>query len=223
MSDWILGGAWCSGLLFAFAATALLHRAGLPRTYARDLLHVGAGVWVVGWPWWSGPLVPLIIVWAALAATAALPLASPWIAPLRRVKDSLAGEGERWSGIVAYAGSFAALTTLALGFHLLPPAGLAAAALCAGDGLGGLIGRRFGRHRYAVPWSKAKTWEGTAAVAAFSVLGMVLMARFLAFPLPWAPLFGLGAVSAAAEALAPRASDNVVVPAAVFAASMIML
>jgi phytol kinase len=216
VNDWILGAAWTAVLLVGFAGVVLLHRAGLPRTYARDLLHVGAGVWVLGWPWWSGPLVPLLIVWTALVATAAVPVLSSRSPLLRRAHDSVAGEGERWTGIVAYVLSFAVLTTLALGFGHVHPGACAVAALCAGDGLGGLVGRRWGRHRFRVPWSKSKTWEGSLAVGVFATLGIALAEAVLSFPIRWTQAIVLGTGTALAEALAPRASDNVVVPAAVF-------
>jgi len=223
MNDWVRGGAWGAVLLFGIAAVTLLHRAGMPRTYARDLLHVGAGVWLVGWPSWTERTVPLGIVWGTFVATALVPILSSKLPAIRRVQDSVAGEGERWAGIVAYTGSFAALTTLALVFQVVAPAACAAAAMCAGDGLGGLIGRRFGRHRYALPWSKAKTWEGTAAVFVFSALGIALALRVLSLPLKGETVLILAAVSAVAEALAPRTSDNAVVPAAVVAAALLLV
>ena len=210
-------------LLVGFGAVVLLHRAGLPRTYARDLLHVGAGIWIVGWPWWRGALVPLLIVWLVCALTAALPLGMSRSRILQKAHDSVAGEGERWSGIVAYTFSFAVLTTLALGFHQVQPAAVSIATLCAGDGLGGLVGRRFGRLRYRLPWSKAKTWEGSAAVFLFSILGIAVAQYALSLPVRWGAALILGAVSAVAEALAPRASDNVVVPAGVFGAALLVL
>jgi len=222
MNDWLRGGAWSAVLLVGLGAVTFFHRAGMPRTYARDLLHVGAGVWVVGWPWWMGRTVPLLLVWGAFVATALVPIVSPRLGAIRRLHDSIAGEGERWAGIVAYTGSFAVLTTLALAFRFIPAAVSAAAAMCAGDGLGGLIGRRFGRHRYALPWSKAKTWEGSAAVLVFSALGIALVLHLLSLPLRWETVLILSAVSAVAEALAPRASDNAVVPAAVLAAGLLL-
>lgn len=222
MNDWARGGTWTVFLVCGVASVILLHQAGLSRTYARDLLHVGAGTWVLGWPGWTEATVPLILAGTVFVATMLVPLLSSRLPSLRRLHDSVAGEGERWAGIVAYAGSFAALTALALVAHLLPAAACAATALAAGDGLGGLIGRRFGRHRYALPWSKAKSWEGTAAVALFSAAGMALVLQVLHVPVDWRTVLLLGTVSAAAEALAPRASDNVLVPAAVFGAAVLL-
>jgi len=221
VSDGVLGVLWMIGLASGFAAVAFLHRIGLPRTYARDLLHVGAGVWIVGWPWWKGPQVALLVAWSTFAVVAAVPAIAPRIRWMGSAYDSVAGEGERWSGIVAYAASFAALTTLALAFHQVMAAASSAAALCAGDGLGGLVGRRLGRHPYKLPWSKSKTWEGTAAVALFSALGIAAALRLLSRPVDWGAIAVLGVTSAAAEALAPRAWDNLAVPAAVFAVALL--
>ena len=223
MSDGALGVLWTAGLGLGFAAVALLHRAGLPRTYARDLLHVGAGVWIAGWPWWKGPHVASLVAWGTFCVVAGVPFLAPRLRWIGKAHDSVAGGGEQWSGIVAYAGSFAVLTTLALAFHQVAPAGAAAAALCVGDGLGGLVGRRFGRFRYQLPWSKSKTWEGTAAVAVFSALGIGLALRLLARPAEWETIAVLGVIGAAAEALAPRAWDNVTVPAAVFGAALVLV
>jgi phytol kinase len=215
VNDIMRGAVWAGVLGFGLGAVVLLYRRGLPRTYARDVLHVAAGIWILGWPWWNGWVVPVVLSGALFAALAAVPLGRRHCALVRRVHDSVAGDGERWGGVVVYAGSFAVLTTFALAGKLAHPAVCGAAALCMGDGVGGLLGRRFGRHCFKVPWSKAKTWEGTVAVAAFSTLGILLMHAALSMPVRMGSAILLGLVSAAAEALAPRAWDNAWVPAAV--------
>src|SRR5260370_35446452 len=40
------------------AGCVQLRRWGVPTTYVRDLLHVGAGVWVLGWPFWHHWIPP---------------------------------------------------------------------------------------------------------------------------------------------------------------------
>ncbi len=222
MKDLLLAAGWAAALAGGWGGVVLLKGAGVPRTYARDILHVGAGVWVAGWPEWTGWPVPVLIAWTAAAALALLPFAASRVRFLRRVVESVSGEDERWTGILTYGGSFATLTTLALAAGFLLPAAFAAAALSLGDGLGGLVGRRFGRIRYRLPWSKAKTVEGTLAVAVFSAVGIVLATWAVSAPLRLIPSVVLGGVSATAEALAPRAWDNFWVPAAVFAAALMM-
>lgn len=220
MSDLAIASGWLAVLLAGFAAVILLRRLGLARTYARDVLHVGAGIWVAGWPLWSGWIVPVSFVVVAFSATALVPVLASRNPLLRRIHDSVAGEGERWAGLVAYAGAFAVLTALALAVGERGPAACAAGALCLGDGIGGLIGRKFGRHRFQVPWSKAKTWEGSIAVGIFSAAGIVLALAAIGAPLRAVPILTLSVLSAAVEALSPRAWDNALVPAAVFIAAL---
>ena len=220
MNDLLWAAGWAAVLAGGLGAVVLLKGLGMPRTYARDVLHVGAGVWVAGWPAWKGWVVPVGVAWTVFALLATLGVVTPRVRFLRRVVESVSGDDERWAGIVAYGGSFAALTTLALAGGYVLPAAFAAASLSLGDGLGGLVGRRFGRLRFRLPWSKSKTLEGTLAVAAFSALGVALAAWALSSPVGPGPVLLLGFVSATAEAVAPRAWDNVLVPAAVFAAAL---
>jgi hypothetical protein len=59
-------------------------------------------------------------------------------------------------------------------------------------------------------------------VTVFSTLGIALAQQLLGFPVRWERDLLLGVVAAVAEALAPRASDNLVVPAAVFAVALLL-
>ena len=208
-------GGWV-GLLAAAGAFCIgARRAGVSLTYLRDLVHVGAGLWVLGWPLWRSPLAPVGLGLAGAAATFAVPPLASRAAVLGRFRDSISDESERWSGVRLYGLSFAAGTVL--GFGVAPlPAGAALLALALGDGVGGLIGRRHGRHAFVAPGAKRKTMEGTAAVAIFSAAGIALaMLRFGA-PLLALPI-AAGAVAAAlAEAFAPEGTDNLFVPASVW-------
>lgn len=85
------------------------------------------------------------------------------------------------------------VVSLALAGILMVPV-LAMGALSIGDGLGGFIGGEFGKAGYRIPWAKRKTYLGSVAVA-------------------------LGALAASlVEAVSPRSSDNLLVPAVVFLA-----
>jgi dolichol kinase len=125
-------------LMTALASAVALARAGVPRTYVRDLIHVGAGSWVLAWPWFAGATAPIAITAAALA----LVLMGP-----RQLRDAISGDDERWGGVVLFVAAHAALTTVAFlepGDRKLAAAG-ALLALSLGDGIGGLVGRRSGR------------------------------------------------------------------------------
>lgn len=197
---------WALVLVGGGAFCALLFRWGVPRTYVRDLLHVGAGSWVFGWPLWSSPWLPAAIPVAALLLLLTL--------PLTRFREALSDEDERWSGILLYTASFAALTPLGV-FWAPFPAAAGLLALSLGDGIGGLVGRRFGRRRFQLPFAKPKSVEGTLAVFFASGIGILLAARWFDAELSVPALLAAALAAAAAEAMAPRTSDNLLVPGAV--------
>ena len=216
MTDAELSTLWLATLFGGLCVAGGLARLGLPRTHVRDLLHVGAGVWPLGWPFWRSPVAPIVIPVAALLALVAVPLLAPRLPWLARVQSAVSGEDERWSGLVVYAGSVAVLTPLGLLGAPFPAAG-ALLALALGDGLGGAVGLRLGGRGFSVPGAKAKTFAGSAAVAVFSALGVALAGHWFDARPGAGTVVAAGLLAAVAEALAPRASDNAVLPAAVFA------
>jgi dolichol kinase len=216
MSDLPLAGLWVAVLAAGLGVCLLARALGLAVTYVRDLLHVGTGLWVLGWPYWAAPAAPLWIVGGALVGVLAVPALAARVRPLGKLRDSVSDREERWSGIVLYVASYAALTALGLLGGAAFPAGSALLALSLGDGLGGAVGRAFGRHRFRMPWAKGKSLEGSAAVAVFAALGAWGLARWLGVEPGWWRLAGTGLVAAVAEAAAPRATDNLLVPGAVF-------
>ena len=214
MTDLGLALGWAGVLVVGLGGAVRLHRLGLARTYTRDLVHVGAGVWVLGWPWWRGTGAPIAIPVAAALATLLAPLSKS--GPVARLRGALAGGDERWTGIVLYTGSFAVFTTLAFADHSFP-AGAALLALALGDGIGGIIGRRFGKHFYAAPGGKRKSLEGSVVVAIGAAAGVAVASWALGAPVGPGMIAGAAIVAALAEAMAPRATDNAVVPVAVWA------
>jgi dolichol kinase len=216
MADTGLAALWVAILLAGLLAAAGLGYLGLSRTHVRDVLHIGAGVWPLGWPFWQGRAAPLAIVWGALLAMAGVPFLAQRFRLLSRLQAGVSSREEQWSGLVLYTLSMALLTTV--GFLWAPfPAAAALFALALGDGVGGAVGLAFGRRRFRAPGGKAKSLEGSLAVAVFSALGVALAARWFSVPVPPSTLLLTGVVAAVAEAVSPRATDNVVLPACVFA------
>jgi dolichol kinase len=215
MADAGLAALWVAILGAGVLAAAGLRLLGLARTHVRDVLHVGAGVWPLGWPFWHGTTAPLAIVWGACVAVAALPALAQHSRLLARLRDGVSSEEEKWSGLVLYTLAAAVLTTVGLLQAPFPAAG-ALLALALGDGLGGALGLAFGRHRFRAPGGKAKSLEGSLAVALFSALGVALAAAWFSVPVAWGVCGLAGLVAAVAEALSPRATDNLVLPACVF-------
>ncbi len=214
-TDLLRLGLWLGILAGGLGVCLLLHRRGLATTYVRDLLHIGAGIWVFGWTSWEDPLLPLALVAAVAAATALTPTLAGRLPALQRASRAFADGDERWTGLTAYTAAYAALTALGL---LTRPLPAMAAALCLswGDGLGGFAGRRWGRRRFQAPRAKAKSLEGSLVVALAGFGGVLVAAWWLgaALPLGWAAAAGV--VAAAVEALSPRSLDNLLVPAAVW-------
>jgi len=221
MSDLGWTATWAAVLVAGVLGCVAVRALGLASTYVRDLLHVGAGVWVVGWPWWHGRAVPVAIVAAVAVATALVPVIARRASLVARFERSVSGGDERWTGLVLYTLAYAALTWIGLGGDPFPAAaGLWA--LSFGDGLGGAVGRRFGHHHYRAPGGKRKSLEGTLAVFAAATAGVWLAAHRFDAGAGAATILALGAIAAAAEAAAPRGADNAIVPAAVFAAAWVI-
>ena len=216
MHDGLLVLGWA--LVFAGGLGFCLWLAGhgLPRTYVRDVLHVGAGVWPLGWGLWQSPWPPVAVALAGFGLLLAVPLLGRAVPAARSLERAVSGDGEAWLGLVLYALSAAVLTAVGLLGRSPFPAAAGLLALALGDGVGGLVGRLRGKHRYRVPWAKTKSLEGTLVVGAFAVVGTALAGVVFGVPVSTGRLLAAGVAAAVAEAMAPRATDNVAVPLAVW-------
>ena len=216
MNDGLRVLVWSAVFAGGLGACLWLAARGLPRTYVRDVLHVGAGVWPLGWGAWQSPWPPIAVASAGFLLLAAIPILARWSGPARNLERAVSGEGEAWSGLALYGLSAAGFTAVGLLGGSPFPAAAALFALALGDGIGGLVGRVWGRHRYRVPWAKAKSVEGSVAVACFAAVGTAIAAARFGVPLSPVLLLATGLAAAVAEAMAPRATDNVLVPLAVW-------
>jgi dolichol kinase len=210
---WLLA-LWLGVLIVGLGAVLLGHAHGWRTTSCRDVLHIGASVWLVGWPWWRSALVPMLVVTSAAATTALLPWLARRVSSLRRIERAVSDDDERWAGLTHYTLAFVFGTALALMAGRALVAGGALLALSWGDGVGGWFGKRYGRHRFAFPWAKPKTYEGSLAVALAALAGLIGWSHYLDVQLSWPVALGAAAVAATAEAAAPRGTDNLLVPAA---------
>ena len=216
MHDGLLVLLWSAVFAGGLGACLWLARRGLSRTYVRDVLHVGAGVWPLGWAAWESPWPPIGVATLGFALLLAVPLLGRRLGSARSLERAVSGEGEAWSGLVLYGFSAAALTAVGLLDRSPVPAAAGLLALALGDGLGGLVGRLWGRHRYRVPWAKTKSVEGTLVVAVFASLGAAIAGLWFGLPLSVGRVLGAGLAAAVAESVAPRATDNLLVPLAVW-------
>jgi dolichol kinase len=196
-----------AGVLGAGLGGAIaLARCGVPRTYVRDLVHVGTGVWVLGWPLWRSPVAPIAIT----AAAAAVALVGP-----RPLRQAISDDEEKWSGVAVYVVAYAIFTAVGFTDAAFPAAG-ALLALSLGDGIGGLVGRRFGKHHFRAPGGKKKSLEGSLAVCVMATIGVAIAARLFGAGASAAGILVAGVVAAIVEGAAPRGTDNALVPAGVW-------
>ena len=221
MSDVTIGVTWAAILGGAFAAAFVLRSFGVASTYIRDLLHIGAGIWVIGWPWWRGVAVPGAIVVEVAAGIACVPALARRVSIVDKLRRCVTSDDEHWGGLVLYTIAYAIFTVIGLA---LDPFAAAAAllALSLGDGIGGAIGRALGEHHYRAPGGKQKSFEGSFVVMVAATAGVLLASMLFATPVGLGTALVLGAVAALVEAFSPRGTDNLLIPAAVYIAAQLV-
>jgi len=113
-------------------------------------------------------------------------------------------------GLVYYCLAYTALAVLFYKTPIVVAAGMLP--LAYGDGLGAVIGQKFGKHPYKI--TDRKSLEGSAAVLVGAAVAA--FAGFAFYGMPWPEAAGkacaIGLVATAAEALAPHGLDNLAIP-----------
>jgi phytol kinase len=143
----------------------------------------------------------------------------------RSVRSALADaciNGHRF-GLVYYAISWTLLAFLLFDHRLI--ASIAIVAMAYGDGMGGLIGKRYGRRRLLGP----KTLEGTLSVMVFTSIAILMVITFYGLipMLGWFPAHDIpfttallvalltGAYVSIVELITPGEFDNLIIPLSV--------
>jgi len=183
---------------------------------ARKLVHILTGGIIFFW--WSFDSRLIMSGLAALPFVPLLLLATPK-SPVRFLRRSILGarssEGHSY-GLVMYAISWTVIAYLLFGD--LVAASIAIAAMSFGDGMGELVGKRFGRLRYM----PHRTLEGSLAIFFATALSIIIINWFyfgvvgytegtapeLLFPFALA----VAGFVALLEAVTPGSVDNLVVP-----------
>jgi dolichol kinase len=219
-TGFLCASALMVGLVEALKALAVT---GLyPSTLTRKLLHIAAGpVFLLTWPWfgstestkWWASAVPLTM-------TAKFALTGLGVIRQESEVQLMSRTGQKEDllrGPLLYGLVFTVATFL--GFRTITAAG-SLAALCAGDGMADIIGRRYGE-THKLPWSPRKSWAGSAAFVTSAFAASFAFA-LLFHEWGWAgsatpselvlPLLAASVASAAAESLPMPDIDNVVAP-----------
>lgn len=228
-------GFLCSSAVMVGLVEALkaLATTGLyPSTFTRKLLHIAAGpVFMLTWPWFGSTEATKL--WASavpLTMTAKFALTGLGVIRQESEVKMMSRTGDRQDllrGPLLYGLVFTIATFF--GFRTTTAA-CSLAALCAGDGMADIMGRRYGG-THTLPWSPRKTWAGSAAyvVSAFAA-SYAFVQLFYAWG--WGgrttpselvlPLLAASLISAGAESLPMPDIDNVIAPLC-FAVALRML
>lgn len=183
----------------------------------RKVLHILTGGIVFFW--WTFDTREIMAGLAAAPFIVLLLLVSP-ISPFARLRygplGRRTGEGHSY-GLVMYAISWTVIAYFMFDNPL--SASIAISAMAFGDGVGELIGRRYGRREYM----RNRTVEGTAAVFLVVAASVLLLIWFYTDLVdrvttsPESPLMfalAVGGFVACLEAITPGRVDNLVVPLA---------
>ncbi|NJM45224.1 MAG: phosphatidate cytidylyltransferase [Alkalinema sp. RU_4_3] len=146
----------------------VVDRATPPGTeWTRKVLHIGTGniiliAWWLNIPAWVG-IGSAVMFTGVSIASYALPLL-----------PSVNNIGRRSWGTCFYAISIGVLVAWFWPLQMPSLAALGILVMTWGDGLAGLIGKRFGKHRYQV-MGMTKSWEGTATMGIVSFIVSLAM------------------------------------------------
>ncbi|HZX41976.1 MAG TPA: hypothetical protein VFE93_09075, partial [Myxococcaceae bacterium] len=89
MHDGLLVLVWSAVFAGGLSVCLWLADRGLPRTYVRDVLHVGAGVWPLGWKAWQSPWPPVLVALAGFGLLLAVPLLGRRLAAARVLEHAV--------------------------------------------------------------------------------------------------------------------------------------
>jgi phytol kinase len=204
-------GAKCaiaSAWLGCVGVAAMLTHQVSPRgsEFVRKVVHIGTGQ-IILLAWWMQ-----IPTWVGVASSmffSILSVLSYWFPLL----PSINNVGRKSWGTCFYAMSIGILVAWFWPLGLPQYAVLGILVMSWGDGLAGLLGRQYGRHRYIL-WGSQKSWEGTAVMAIVSAIValLVLLPTAGNHGLTWITAATIGIVAAGLESFSKLGMDNLTVP-----------
>jgi phytol kinase len=197
------------------------HKGWIDSWLSRKLIHIGTGpIFVISWLFFQDT------VWARFLA-ALIPLAITLqfvLVGLGIINDpdsvkAMSRSGDRreiLKGPLFYVLAFVILTLI---YWKESPIGMIALmAMCGGDGLAEVIGKRFGKK--ALPWSDRKSWAGLAAMFGGGwLLALLILWIYLSVGVFQGSLFGylpkvtlIALAATAVESFPLEDIDNITIP-----------
>jgi uncharacterized protein (TIGR00297 family) len=201
----IVSYVYAFGLLIL--ATIIQKWRGYPQEFTRKIVHVGAGMWIFGllalfdhWYWGVVPILTFI-VFNFISYKFTL------VKAMDMSDDS--------PGTVYFVVSIALLLTAfwPRGEFWIAAAGIMA--MTWGDAFAAILGRKFGRHPYFIRKHR-RTFEGSAAMFAFSFVAIAITLSLFKTGLEWYEVLGfsllISLVATFLEAVSLSGLDNLFVP-----------
>lgn len=232
----------CGVLVYAyvFAVIFIVERLWKgDQAVGRKILHMSMGnivflLWLLTSPWTAFVIAGSFVVFTLLvthrmqqhykASLSQSGGTTPFHRGYRKVleklsKVSVSGAGNEF-GLVYYCIAFLFLAFIFYDRPVFVAVGLLP--LAYGDGMGAIVGRRFGAHPFRL--IDKKTVEGSLAVFGASTIAVLAGLVFYGMPpvnAAWMAL-AVGAISALVEAAAPYGLDNLAIPASAVIAFLLL-
>lgn len=213
----------------SLGAALVLERRGSRRD-VRKVVHIGVGFFVFVWWMFTENWIMLVFFTLPFAAILLVAMFRGNAVSESKLGDLANNKGHR-EGLFLYAVTITIL--VAFFWDHWTAATIGVVAMTFGDGMGSVVGRRFGRHRFL----GGKSVEGSLGVfAATAIMAAVIMLFYgwltasgyyptgdsVAIVPVWAVAVIAGAVATVLEALCPGQYDNIVIPLVV-ACAMVLL
>ena len=190
------------------ALSTLVKKLGAQAETSRKFAHILLSNWIL--------LAMMVYDSAWVAVAPACFIVLNYIDHRKKFFTSFAREDEEENtlGTVWYAVSLFVLCLVGFGLDMPWIAACGILAMGYGDGLGSLIGHRWGRSRFSGMHSK-KSLEGTITVMVFSGLAVYVVCMFFAPHIALYAAFAGAVPAAAVELYSPRGTDNLTLPISV--------
>ena len=191
----------CVGIIIHICSK--LRKKGFSLHVLRETTHILMGVWPLIWFLFETMIAAFLVT---LIVTLFLVFAP------RRLRDIYSSGDEKHFGLILYSTMFMIITYF---FWMSPIGATAIFTLAFSDGAAGLIGKKYGKHKFCVPWGKEKSAEGSlvflfVSMTAVSFAYVIFSDKIICFLL----LVVYGFLTSVVEFLSPPHTDNVTVPIA---------
>lgn len=188
---------------------------------SRKIVHIGVGTFVFVWWMFSENWIMLVFFTVPFAVLLFLAMLKD-NAVSRSKLGELSQEKGHKTGLFLYAITITIMVLFFFGDHWVA-ASVGIVAMTWGDGMGSVVGRRFGKHK----WFKGKSMEGSLGVFLATVVMAAVVIGFYGmlasqgcYPagaydacIPaWAACIAAGAIAAVLEAVCPGEVDNLAIP-----------